>query len=157
VRGVKSWLLLGGSSQCTSVGSVSPSAGSKEEIKLVFGGARAGGVTFLGEGMQCLCDTMIWGSERTSDLARGFYCRLGSGIANHISTFISKSASYVGTWCLKLKACLILVRISRSPSSVYTVFCPHSFFSKQPTSTMKSSVESSNVMTGEEQRERMYD
>jgi len=35
VRGVKSWLLLGGSSQCTSVGSVSPSAGSKEEIKFV--------------------------------------------------------------------------------------------------------------------------
>jgi len=35
VRGVKSWLLLGGSSQCTSVGSVPPSAGSKEEIKFV--------------------------------------------------------------------------------------------------------------------------
>ncbi len=52
MRGVKSWLLLGGSSQCTSAGSVSPSAGSKEEIKFVEFGVwrgKGGGVTFLGE------------------------------------------------------------------------------------------------------------
>jgi len=47
VRGVKSWLLLGGSSQCTS-------AGSKEEIKFVeFGvwrGKGGGGGCYIFRG-----------------------------------------------------------------------------------------------------------
>lgn len=69
MRGVKSVAFARrGVLNVTSVGSVSPSAGSKEEIKLVdFGvwrGKGPGVLHSLGGGPgKCLCDTMIWGKR----------------------------------------------------------------------------------------------